>query len=312
VGAGYDGTGVAGTINEVSVFNTALTVAQVQADYNAAIGNGPVSSPGTVSSTCSSSSPSGTVVVSLCYDDSSHPGDVSRVVDPNGHTTSLGYSTNGDLIKVTDAAGDITISSFDSVGRPLTEVSPKGNVSGGNPSQYTTTFATNAFGDLTSVTDPLQHQTVYGYDAERNLTSIKDPRLNTTTYTFDADNELTGIGYADGTSRGFAYDADGNLLSQTNGLQQTTSYAYDPLDRAITMTDPLLRKFVYGYDGAGNLTSVQDALSRATTYGYDAANQIRSISYSDGTTPKVTFTYSGNGERAGMIDGTGTSSYGYD
>jgi len=312
VGAGYDGTGVAGTINEVAVFNTALTVAQVQADYNAAIGNGPVSGPGTVTSTCSSSPPSGTAVVSLCYDDSSHPGDVSRVVDPNGHASSFAYSTNGDLIKVTDAAGDITTSSFDAVGRPLTEVSPKGNVTGGNPSQYTTTLATNAFGDVTSVTDPLQHQTVYGYDAERNLTSIKDPRLNTTSYTFDADNELSGIGYADGTSRGFAYDPDGNVLSQANGLNQTTSYTYDPLDRAITMTDPLLRKFTYGHDGAGNVTSLQDALSRTTSYGYDAANQLRSISYNDGTTPKASFTYSGNGERAGMIDGTGTSSYGYD
>ena len=78
------------------------------------------------------------------------------------------------------------------------------------------------------------------------------------------------------------------------------------------MTDPLLRKYTYGYDGAGNPISLQDALSRTTTLGFDAANQLRSISYSDGTTPGVSFTYTGNGERAGMTDGTGTSSYGYD
>jgi YD repeat-containing protein len=62
---------------------------------------------------------------------------------------------------VTDGAGDITTYSYDSVGRIQSEVAPRGNVTGGNPAAYTTSFGTNAFGDITSVTDPLSHVTRY-------------------------------------------------------------------------------------------------------------------------------------------------------
>jgi RHS repeat-associated protein len=259
-----------------------------------------------------------TATTTYIYGDTAHPGDVTYIIDPNQHITSVGYSaTTGDLVSSTDGMGDKTTYTFDGVGRMLTTVSPKGNVAGGNPATYTTTFGFNAFGDTTSVTDPNQHQTVYGYDPNRNRTSVKDARLNTTTYNYNNGDEPTGVGYPDGTSTGTSYDANGNLQAQSDGLNRTTSYGYDPLDRQISRTDPLTRTWTYGYDGAGNVTTVTDPTTptgRVTTYGYDAANRPISITYSDGTTPNVTaIGYDSDGQRISQTDAaTGTSTYTYD
>jgi YD repeat-containing protein len=108
------------------------------------------------------------------------------------------------------------------------------------------------------------------------------------------------------------YDAAGNVITQTDPLTRSTVYGYDALDRVNTQTDPLTRTTVYTYDLAGNRTSLTDALHRTTTRDYDAGNELRSIGYSDGTTPNVAITYTATGQRAGMSDGTGASTYSYD
>ena len=60
-------------------------------------------------------------------------------------------------------------------------VSAKGNVTGGNPATYTTTYEHDAYGDLTVTKDPLwtsatpsQHQTVRHYDAGRLAARLLD------------------------------------------------------------------------------------------------------------------------------------------
>jgi RHS repeat-associated protein len=97
-----------------------------------------------------------------------------------------------------------------------------------------------------------------------------------------------------------------------NGLGRKTTYTYDPLGREASLTDPLGRTTTYGYDLAGNRTSLTDAKGRTTTYAYDAGNELTSVTYSDVTTPNVSFTYDADGRRASMTDGTGTTTYAYD
>ena len=48
------------------------------------------------------------------------------------------------------------------------------------------------------------------------------------------------------------------------------------------------------------------------SYSYDAASELTGISYSDGTTPSVSFGYDADGQRVSMNDGTGNTSYDYD
>ncbi len=74
------------------------------------------------------------------------------------------------------------------------------------------------------------------------------------------------------------------------------------------------RSAIYGYDGAGNLITVQNPRDSATSFtlGYDVANELTSITYNDGTTPKVVYQYDALGRRQQMTDGTGVTTYVFD
>ena len=246
------------------------------------------------------------------YGDSAHPGDLTSQTDADGNTSQFSYDADGNLVASTDALGRKTTYAYDSIGRRTSMTSPRGNVSGATAASYTTTYAYNALGELTRQVDPLGHLTTDSYDGDQNRTSTTDASGHVTTYSYDADNELTKVTRADGTTLAYGYDKNGNQTSQTNAAGHTTSYAYDPLNRLISITDPLGRTTAYGYDGAGNRTSLTDPAGRITSYGYDAGNELTSISYSDGKTPNVTYTYTADGQRATMADGTGTTSYSYD
>jgi RHS repeat-associated protein len=253
-----------------------------------------------------------TQTITFTRGNSNHPGDVTAVTDPDGHTTSYGYDTAGDLTSVTDPLGNETTYGYDSIGRRTSMVSARGNSPGANPASFTTTYAYDPLSRLTSETDPLGHTQTWSYDGDGNVISYTDQNNNTTTYSYDADNELTTTTRPDTTTLQNSYDANGNLTSQTDGAGHTTNYGYDALERVTSTTDPLSRKTTYAYDAAGNLTGVTDPQGRTTSYGYDAANQLTSISYSDGSTPNVTYGYDLDGRRTSMSDGTGASSYVYD
>jgi len=249
---------------------------------------------------------------SFTYGDSSHPGDVTGMTDPDGHTLTFSYDAYGDLTSVTDALGDKTAYGYDSIGRQTSTVSPNGNVTGGNPSQNTTTYSYDSFADVTGVTDPLGHSTASTYDADRNLSSLTDPDGNKTQYTYDADNELTKVTRADGTTLNNGYDGNGNLTSQTDGNNNSTTYAYDPLNRVSSVTDPLKRTTIYAYDSAGNVIALTNPSNLTTTFSVDQANELTAITYASSNTPNVAYTYDADGERTTMSDGTGKTSYSYD
>jgi YD repeat-containing protein len=92
----------------------------------------------------SNSTPVGsqTATTSYSYGDPTHPGDVTAMTDPNGHTWRYTRDASGDLASVTDPLGDKTSYTYDAIGRRLTAVAPKGNASGANPKNYITTYTT--------------------------------------------------------------------------------------------------------------------------------------------------------------------------
>jgi RHS repeat-associated protein len=246
------------------------------------------------------------------YGDSSHPGEVTATTDPNGNTTHYSHDAYGDLTSSADPLGNTTSYSYDIIGRRTGMVSARGNVSGANPAQFTTSYSYDALGNLVKQTDPLGHTTSYSYDANSNKTSETDASGRITSYSYDADNELTKATQPDGTVLTFAYDGDGNRTSQTDAAGHTTSYTYDPLNRLSSATNPLGNTTSYTYDGAGNQVSLTAPSGQVTSYGYDQDNHLTSIDYSDGVTPSVSFSYTANGQRASMADGTGTTSYTHD
>ncbi|MBV9100301.1 MAG: VCBS repeat-containing protein [Candidatus Dormibacteraeota bacterium] len=285
------------------------------------------------------SNPAVNQVIQYQHTNSSHPGDVTAMVDGDGKTWSYGYDAYGDRTSTSDPLGDKASSTFNADGWTLTTISPKGDptvcTSPCTPAQFTTTYSyadgsgnINFWGLPTVVTDPLGHATTRVYDPDNNVIQFTDGNGNTTTYDFDNANELTVTHRADAghTTVKTDYTADGAIQDQIDGNGNTIqSYTYNSLGQQVTVTvDPgssphINQVTTYAYDGVGNVLSKQDpggscsgTISHCTTYSYDAANQLSGITYSDGDTPNVSgLRYDGNGRRVAMSDGSGnwTSTY---
>ena len=251
-------------------------------------------------------------VTTFTHGEERHPGDITTIEDPRGKRTQIRYDAAGNPTSITDPVGNQTTMTYDEAGNVRTVVSPLGNVEGGRPEAHTTTYAHDAAGALTSVTDALRHVTRWSYDAAGNLESTTDAKRHTTTYGYDAADLMTTVNRANRTTLRRSYEADGNLESTTDGAGNATTYAYNDRGQMRSTTFPGRHTTTYGYDGAGNVTSIFDPQRRTTTYGYDTANELTSISYSDRVTPNVTFGYDADGQRTSMRDGNGSSSYSWD
>jgi RHS repeat-associated protein len=241
-------------------------------------------------------------ITTVTYD-TTNPGDVIAVKDPDGNTFRFTHDQYGNVSRAADALGNAGTFTYDVVGRLLNGVTPNGG---------TTSYSYTPFDEVASLTDPLGHTTSYQYDGNRNVVGVTDPNGHTTKFAFDRDNEPLSTTRADGTQVQDNYDANGRLSTEVDGLGHITSFAYDPLQRLVSVTDALNRVTTINYDAAGNRTAVVDAKGQTTSFALDAANQPVGISYSDGKTPAVSYTYDSDGRRTGMVDGTGSSSYAYD
>ncbi len=101
---------------------------------------------------------------------------------------------------------------------------------------------------------------------------------------------------------------------------QARTFSYDSLSRRLTANNPESGSFSYTYDGNGNLTKrVEGGRGITATPSYNALNRVTGISYSDGVTPNVTYTWdtaSGNGigqlQPAASSNGVTASFGGYD
>ena len=246
----------------------------------------------------------------LSYTRDATTGVATSATDERGNTTAYGYDSAGDLVSVTSPLGEKTTYTYDSVGRRTAMVAPLGNVSGGNPAQYTTSYTYDVLDRLTSTTDPNGHTTSSTYDAVGNKLSVTDPNHNTTSYAYDPGDELIKVTAPGGSTTKYTYDGDGNRLSVRDGDGNTTTYAYDADDRQVSVTDALGAKTSYAYDADGHRVSLTDAVGATTSSTYDVLGRLLSISYSDGT-PGVSYAYTADGQRASMSDGTGTTQYGY-
>lgn len=245
---------------------------------------------------------------------------VRSVTDPRGKRWTYEYDARGRLVATVSPLGNRTTLGYDASDRLTSEVEPRGNAAGNQPSDYTWRYAYDAGDNLTSVTSALGHVTRYGYDPAGNLVTVTDPRGRVTRYEYDAAGRLVRIVAADGSATTYAYDGAGNLIRRTDAEGRSWAFAYDGANRLASVTSPSGRVWSYAYGPTGTLRSKTLPSGNATpqagdgtiTYSYDAADRLTRIDHSDAT-PDVTFTYDANSNVMSMADGTGgTETYAYD
>ena len=112
----------------------------------------------------------------------------------------------------------------------------------------------------------------------------------------------------------YAYDPHGSLTTVTDANSHTTTTLFDLLDRQSSRTLPAGGSAATStYDVAGNQLTFTDFLGKTTTYAYDEVNRLTSKTPDTSLgEPAVSFTYTGTGKRASMIDASGTTTYTYD
>jgi RHS repeat-associated protein len=173
-----------------------------------------------------------TQTTTFTYGDPAHPGDLTSTTDPTGRVFSYTYDSFGNLTSETapatpeNPAGNRTTHAYNTArGLRTSTVAPKGNVSGGSPAAFTTSFGHDAVGNLTSVKDPLwssanptAHQVTSHYDADRRLDLTVDGNGNRTGYRYDAAGQLVASLRPDGSVVHRGYDRAGNLAYATDPI----------------------------------------------------------------------------------------------
>ena len=239
-------------------------------------------------------------------------GELESVTDPLERTWEYGYDGAGDRTSETDPAGDKRTWEYNEDSQETSTISPRGNVTGGEPTNFTTKIERDSQGRPLTITDPLKHTTKYKYDANGNVEKATDGDNHTTTYTYNGDDQPIKVEAPNKAVTETEYDGTGRVIGQSDGNKHLTKYVRNVLGEVIEAVDPLGRKTTKEYDEAGNLTSLTDPAKRTVTYTYDPANELTGVGYSDGKTPAVKYEYDADGDRTGMTDETGTTTYGYD
>ncbi len=112
----------------------------------------------------------------------------------------------------------------------------------------------------------------------------------------------------------YTYDSQGRMKTLTTTGQagtEVTTWYYDPLRGWLAAKRyPDDKGSDYTYTPAGRIETRTWERGVVTTYGYTDAGDLETVDYSD-TTPDVGYGYDRRGRRAGVTDGSGTCSIGY-
>jgi RHS repeat-associated protein len=276
-------------------------------------------------------------------------GNRTRIIDSHNHTSLYSYNDAGRAISSTDPKGKITTMTYADNGVDLLETTDNlGRITRtyNNAHQvksitdrmgYKTTYAYNAYGQITSTTqakDVLDTTTIFTYDADHQLKQVTrdsktlqslthDPigRIKTDTdatglaltYDYNNLNNITKVTYPDGKFAGYTYsDWSPRLLdSETSRSGRTTSYFFDALERLTQLVNPGSGSVRNVYDANGNLIRFEDPNGNMTSFAYDLDNRLVKKTYADGK--YISFTYDGGGLLQSRTDARGVvTTYSYD
>jgi RHS repeat-associated protein len=178
---------------------------------------------------------------------------LSTTVDPDDGTgdpeldltTTYGYHPDtGEQVTVTSPEGRVTTTTYDALGRVLTQA---------GPGEAPTVYVYKPDGQVASVTDPTGKRVSYEYDPDSGELLTETVPYDHTVVTYDPSPSSTS------PARTVNEYEDGQLISVTEPGGAVTEYEYSILGRLeATVVDPAGANLVteYGYDADGNQNRV--------------------------------------------------------
>lgn len=178
-----------------------------------------------------------------------------------------------------------------------------------------TAYTHDADGDVVSVTDHFNDQgamTNKFYDGLDRLIEVDEPMGNELRYFYDLTQNAGGPPNLNITGWSQSFSGYGDLFKvqryftipggQSNTWNDISGNAFDALDRPVrrfqrtpgsgTQYPGAMERWISAYDASGQygiLSSTTDPLSVVTTLSYDNAARLVSKSFSDGSTPNITY-----------------------
>ena len=253
----------------------------------------------------------GTLVEATWQYDYNDQGQITRVTDPNSHSTDYSYDGSGRLVALTDAAdvvgGPRPLSRFeyDSSGRISATTDPAGRrttfaytdagrlkeVLYPDGKKETRTYKTGLQGALLeSKTSPREIVERYEYDSSERLRKVIQaygrPEQGEVAFEYLSGTELVSKQVTDGETVEIGYDERNRPISRkvhvTDTRSLTSTTAYDAFDRPSEQTDPYGRATHFVYDDLGRVTrTVQELLPGGVPTGAD----LRTLPRITGTNP---------------------------
>jgi RHS repeat-associated protein len=278
------------------------------------------------------------------YDD---VGRIKRTTTPGGITAQYSYLDNS-LLAATATPRTTTKYTYTAAGRRSTVridmshspdlvtswaynakglvqsvTSPRGNVPGANPADFTTTYVYDANDNPIQIrrpypggqvvtrdirvdeldrtvekTDEFNRRSTFERDNTGQVKSTTDNLGRKTSMDYDANGRQTGLTDNGGSSTKFEYDEAGNRTKAISATGGVSTFSYDDDGLPVSTTEP--RGNVAGadrerftahreYDAAGNLVRSIDALDHVTTNTYDANNRLVAVTDALGRTTHYTF-----------------------
>ncbi len=206
-------------------------------------------------------------------------------------TVNRAWDDNGNLSSITDANGNVTAYTYDTLDRTT-------SITLNSTETTTYTYVDNTDDILrnkvATMIDPNDTKTEYSYELTGNLkgvllskqiyTSDNDSYIlsDNESYTYNNLGQLVTKTIASGTddavTYSYTYDRFGNVITIKNPMDEVTQFAYDEWGNTIRKTNPLGESFVYVYDNANNPIKITDPEGFSTEIEYDKnSNKIVTI-----------------------------------
>ncbi len=228
----------------------------------------------------------------LEYDDDDN---VVKRTDANGNITSYTYDDRGNMLSLTDALGGTERYTYDNKFNQVTSFQDK------NGNTYR--FAYDGKGNLTSLAGPLGFSNSFTYNDKGWPLNTTDANSNVTATTYNADGTTSKVMDAAGHTTTYSYDECGNIVTMTDGRGNTTSYAYDSNNQITAQTDALGNTSTLSYDKVGNIVRVKNAKNQIRAYSYDALGNV--LTMTDPMGGVYTYKYDGKGNVVSVTDPLG-------
>ncbi len=237
--------------------------------------------------------------------------DIASHTNGRSNTTTFAY-TNGNLTRITDAAGNSTNFEVLTNGKVKKITSPEGIYSQFTYDDYGNIILSSLMGSISSsasydvwsrllestdlngiktrmeyeandltkrtIRDPENiHQAVtYGYDANDNLTAITNSMGGITSLTYNDLDQVVEYGFA-GFKKQYVYNEDGSLKTFTNQRGDVFTHVYNADG---TVKDDGYAAFTY--DSEKNIKTITHKENgKVITYEYDGLKRVKQIKYND-------------------------------